>query len=289
MSELYTTHMTRHSREAQRLEQQFNTITDNIGYLVHPSIRTLLPAAPRVIDVGTGTGVFLFRLREAYPDGVFEGIDISGDMFPATGAGGDSEVGRDNTRNIEFSVRDMKLPFPDEMLGRYDLVHARLLVVAMQPHEWEPAVRNLATLLKPGGFLQWEECDFLHTAYLRSGAAPTGCDVSHALQDAFREGLMERLAHGWSTLPSHMRASGLAPVMTDVVASDRLPDTRAQTTANAMNLTFSFAQLMAQRGAPGAKTAEELEDLEGKVRDEIQAGFYLSYNVHIACGQKGPK
>lgn len=156
----------------------------------------------------------------------------------------------------------------------------------MAPDEWEPAVRNLATLLKPGGFLQWEEGDFLHAPYLRSGAAPTGCDVSYALLQAFRDGLNERFSYGWSTLSSYMRAAGLAPVVTDVVASDRLPETRARTTTNLMNLAVSWAQLMAQRGAPGAKTAEELDYAEGKVWEEIQSGFYVSYNIHVAYGRK---
>lgn len=49
----------------------------------------------------------------------------------------------------------MKKPFPAEIHGKYDLVHVRMLVAAMLPEEWEPAVRNLTQLLKPGGFLQW--------------------------------------------------------------------------------------------------------------------------------------
>ena len=49
--------------------------------------------------------------------------------------------------NINFHHQNLLLPFPDEYLGQYDVVNVRVMVVALSSHEWEPAVRNMMTLL----------------------------------------------------------------------------------------------------------------------------------------------
>ena len=49
--------------------------------------------------------------------------------------------------NITFHHQNLLEPFPDEYLGEYDVVNVRLMVVALSSDEWEPAVRNLMTLL----------------------------------------------------------------------------------------------------------------------------------------------
>lgn len=49
----------------------------------------------------------------------------------------------------------------------YDIVHVRLLTAAMDSGDWDPAVRNLTHLSKPGGTLQWEEYKLSDMQYLR--------------------------------------------------------------------------------------------------------------------------
>ena len=49
--------------------------------------------------------------------------------------------------NITFHHQNLLEPFPDEYLGEYDVVNVRLMMVALSSDEWEPAVRNLVTLL----------------------------------------------------------------------------------------------------------------------------------------------
>ncbi|EAU33984.1 predicted protein [Aspergillus terreus NIH2624] len=75
------------------------------------------------------------------------GFDISAEQFPK------------KPGNIEFSVQDITLPFPKEHWNRYDIVHVRLLVAALDESEYRTAISNLSAILKPGGFLQWEEID----------------------------------------------------------------------------------------------------------------------------------
>lgn len=65
----------------------------------------------------------------------YHGFDISPDQFP-------SDPG-----HIHYSVQDTMKPFPPEHLGRYDLVHVRLLVGAIKEVDYKHAVANLVTLL----------------------------------------------------------------------------------------------------------------------------------------------
>lgn len=51
-------------------------------------------------------------------------------------------------------------PFPLCHRGAYDIVAVRLLSIVLVGEEWESAVKNLITLLKPGGYLQWVDGDF---------------------------------------------------------------------------------------------------------------------------------
>lgn len=51
-------------------------------------------------------------------------------------------------------------PVPQHMVATFDVIHLRLLVLGLPKDTWELACRNLLQLLKPGGWLQWEEADF---------------------------------------------------------------------------------------------------------------------------------
>ncbi|KAL8919492.1 MAG: hypothetical protein Q9208_006777 [Pyrenodesmia sp. 3 TL-2023] len=51
---------------------------------------------------------------------------------------------------------------PMALQGKFDIVHIRLIGVTID-HDPVPAIRNIALLLKPHGYLQWEEMDLTQT------------------------------------------------------------------------------------------------------------------------------
>jgi hypothetical protein len=55
------------------------------------------------------------------------------------------------------------------MVETFDVVHIRLLVLGLPQGSWDLACKNLFRLLKPGGWLQWEEGDF---RYVRCTVLP---------------------------------------------------------------------------------------------------------------------
>ncbi|KAI0404531.1 hypothetical protein F4802DRAFT_566316 [Xylaria palmicola] len=273
MGDVYLDHMTRLPSEVERLNGQFDVMTEIMGYILHPSIR--LPSNPNIADLGTGTARFLLRLHPTYPEGTMEGYDISADLYPPPSA---------LPSNITLGVLDAKQPFPEHMLGKYDQVHVRMLVLAMLPEEWEPVVRNISTLLKPGGYLQWEECEHDNAEWLAS--RPTAVtEKSKYIGDMFQNALRGRLAHGYSSLPDCMRAAGLTSVVKDVRSSDLVPQIQEKSTATIANLIFTWARMVASRGT---EFDGGLENLEKAVHEEIRSGCYLRYNIHVAVGRREP-
>ncbi|KAI1827541.1 hypothetical protein F4861DRAFT_369582 [Xylaria intraflava] len=276
MTDRYTDYLTRQNSDIQRLNDQLDVMTDNIGYLLHPSITSSLPENPSIADVATGTGRFLLLVRDSYPNGTFTGLDISSANYPSP---------TDLPGNVNMTLLDVKKPIPEDLHGKYDVVHVRILVAAMLPEDWDPTVANLSLMLKPGGYLQWTECDCISMKHLR-GKAESRVENLRFLGRAFTAALSDRLRHGWNTLPGHMEAAGLRPVLRDIVSSDRLPETRERATVNS-NLAFlSTMRVLSKKGAPGAMTSEEIDALETKVHEEIRSGAYLRYDIHVIVGRK---
>ncbi|KAL4895020.1 hypothetical protein BDV59DRAFT_159117 [Aspergillus ambiguus] len=144
----------RNPEESARLNKQHEFLVDLIGgHPIHPSIPTENITA--VADVATGTGIWLSSLPKSLPspnDLYLHGFDISTTQFPFY---------KDITPTYEIylSAHDARDRFPEDHRGRYDLVHLRLLVGAFKEEDYMRTVQNVYELLKPGGYLQWDECD----------------------------------------------------------------------------------------------------------------------------------
>lgn len=242
----------------------------NVGYLVHPKVIATLPSGARVSDIGTGTGRFLERFQSLYGSTglVLDGYDISGAMFPSS-----------TLPNITLTELDIKKPVPQELHGKYDLVHVRMIVAGMLPNEWPAAVANVAQLLKPGGWLQWVECDMIGTKHVRSAVDST-VETARAASKMFRDAFRERFEHGWNNLPDDMRAAGLTFIITDCASTDRLPETRERQTANGMKAIFAWMR------KTGAMEGEALEVAEKQANADIKSGCYCRFEIHVICGQK---
>ncbi|KAH8704218.1 putative LaeA-like methyltransferase [Talaromyces proteolyticus] len=145
--------LNRDATESTRLDEQHTLLTELAGGSPIHS-RIAIDNIHAIADIATGTGVWLKHICTLLKDiptdrpRYFHGFDISDSQFPREHAG------------IHFSVQDITKPFSDAHLNRYDLVHVRLLFCGLKKSEYEIAVANLMTLLKPGGFLQWDEIDY---------------------------------------------------------------------------------------------------------------------------------
>ncbi|KAE8320486.1 hypothetical protein BDV39DRAFT_211622 [Aspergillus sergii] len=120
-----------------------------------------------IADVGTGTGIWMKRLSswiKSLPEAPpchLHGFDISSDLFPA------------EKESFGFTIHDITQPFPREHLGRYDIVHIRLLCLALREPDLAKALKNVVGLLRPNGYLQWEDADFCTAAPNRPSVGVT--------------------------------------------------------------------------------------------------------------------
>ena len=216
------------------------------------------------------------KLAPQYPEASLHGFDISTSLFhplhvrPAT---------------VKLETMDCKQPPPVSEQGKYDVVHARLLAAAMSPPDWGLTVRNLMLLLKPGGALQWEECNFAGVQHLR-GRSDSTVYAARRIGRLFRDALHEKFSYGWSTLPTEMTKAGLIDVEEDIVSSDRATDTREALTSNGMSAMFGWARLMSKSNSPGALSTSELEVLELQAFEDIRSGCYVRFDIHVALGFK---
>ncbi|KAL4898973.1 hypothetical protein BDW74DRAFT_184162 [Aspergillus multicolor] len=174
--------LARDEAESRRLNEQHKVLVEFVEGPIDRSVP--LENISAVADVATGTGIWLWDAKKVLEkhagesERYFHGFDISAAQFPPAPEG------------IQLSVHDVFQPFPAEHHNRYDLVNVRLLVTAFPESEYQKAVNNLLTILKPGGYLQWVEIDFSELATDHPQASPVTdtwlkfCEISEISQHA---------------------------------------------------------------------------------------------------------
>ncbi|KAH9017030.1 S-adenosyl-L-methionine-dependent methyltransferase [Lactarius hengduanensis] len=111
----------------------------------------------KVIDVATGTGAWALDFV-SQPEVRDRGVqvfacDISVAKFP--------QADGPDVDKITFFQHDVTKPFPDDMLGTFDLVHMAFMCWALTVQGWKSALQNLRDLLRPGGHLILRDADLL--------------------------------------------------------------------------------------------------------------------------------
>jgi SAM-dependent methyltransferase len=152
---IYTLNSGTKNVEEHRLNRQhklFKKMTHGLLPTIISECLSTLGRPPTIADVGTGTGNWLRDLACTLPPtSRLDGYDLDTTKFPE---------GTELPTNVKLSRGDVLKPFPAELSGMYDLVHVRLLMYALKADEWEQAVSHMRTLLRPGGYLMWEDTGY---------------------------------------------------------------------------------------------------------------------------------
>ncbi|KAI1357939.1 hypothetical protein F5Y08DRAFT_333515 [Xylaria arbuscula] len=135
--------------ERDRLDVQhhlFNEIMQ--GHLLPPHIIAELnasPAPPKVLEMATGSAVWLTEVAKLLPsEAELVGLDYDTSRFPLSSS---------LPPNVKLCKGDMYEPFPNGLLGKFDVVHVRMILFGVKEGRGIEVARNLLTLLKPGGHL----------------------------------------------------------------------------------------------------------------------------------------
>ena len=134
---------------SSRLHMMHQVWVSSLGYLLHPSIP--LKENARIGDVGCGTGISSLELAKQLPSGGrIEGYDLNLAQCPPRGWW---------PKNVTFNELDIFEKIPQHLVGSYDVVYIRHFICVLQSGNPIPLLSALIKLLKPGGYLQWQEWD----------------------------------------------------------------------------------------------------------------------------------
>lgn len=215
-----------------------------------------------------------------------DGFDISDAAFPPADK---------LPKNLKLTLHNLTTPFPEEFRGQFDAVHLRLLLLALGADDWARGLANVKSLLKPGGWVQWEEVnpDPWRTG-LRTGEASASQsaafpdNISKALEYAKNialtssNGVMDAHANLHNLF---LADQDLKEVTKDVVASDRVPGMREDASRASVGVAFSMGKRMLAVGAPGAWSLEELTKVMEGVEKEITEGGYCLFYHQASLGR----
>jgi len=270
----------KHTEAAARIYLQHWMCTWETGFLLHPEIPTNKENL-KVADIACGTGIWLVDLARSVPASAqLDGFDLSTAHYPPK---------QFLPQNVNLQVGDALAPVPDHLVGIYDVVHVARIVLFVQNENPMPLIQNFMMMLKPGGYLHWDEVD---RESMRAECADPSMPHPHydELSAAGRQLLSARgISSKWvSDMKNIFTKEGL-----QVLDSKRLPisDSMAkpwtdmQLMANQDFIENTIIPLVKQTGA-SSKSPDQWRELLRNVQMECQQGMKITMDIVYTVAQK---
>lgn len=235
---------------------------------IHPSIPNPSRDA-HIADVATGTAIWLAEVAHELPNAQLDGFDI--DLTQAS----PKEWLPSNVRLRYLDIFD---DVPDDLLGKYDVIHLRLLLMVVENSDPRPIIRNLVKMLKPGGYIQWDELNF-PGSHVKT--------IDKTLQtpalDEFREMVYSRGRHDW-------------PLQLDVILNEEgfedarlhhFEDCLELVRANGENLLLVWDEFASRLAKAGNKDeASKIYQIIQAVYEEFIKGAVISVPKLVCVARK---
>ena len=262
--------LNRDTSASLRLTSQHFLWSWQLGWNLHPDIVVLAKAANErvaVADVATGNGIWIIdEARNHQEIDQFVGFDIS-----------DVQLPRSETwpSNVKFDVFDATKAVPDELRGRFDVVHCRLIMGVVRGGNTLPFVECFKALLKPGGYLQWGE---LYTIpmyfYPKEKSTPEWENYGMGMIDSVRPGAVD---HDWILeRPESLRHHGFVDVV-EVLGGPAKPELMKYWSDN------TFASLEEIAAAIGAG-----QEVFTKLAEGRKEGWDSYFEPRVVIARKPP-
>jgi len=227
------------------------------------------------------------------PTTQFYGFDITPAHFPAA---------RDIPSNIQLRQRDILAPdVPDNLVGSFDIVHIRAFGSVIRDSDCAPMLQAVNRLLKPGGWVQWEEAD---SSAMVAVGGDSGAASSTTLLRVLEAGGRARgttfeyvcLLDSWldadvgrwfANLRDQVAAAGFRD--TDVLKFPLLSEQYKAWTEDYLLVYEEIAHMLpSEKDMPGAPmTSEKYEALFNQVLKETSDGAVIhSQHLIAVLGQK---
>lgn len=82
--------------------------------------------------------IWLIDLNRQLPSAQLDGFDISAEQYPPK---------QWLPTNLSLSTLDIFPPVPEELIGKYDIIHVRLFILVVRDDDPTPILRNLISML----------------------------------------------------------------------------------------------------------------------------------------------
>ncbi|KAI2991942.1 hypothetical protein CBS147343_8133 [Aspergillus niger] len=252
----YWTSTARNFRSSARLHLQHLLYQSTLGYLLEPAVEKAVATTQqplKIADLACGNGVWLIdlhtQLAKENITAQLDGFDINPINFPAAAY---------LPASISLQQLDiLAKPFPAHLLGTYDVVHIRAFSSVVSGSNLTPILSAASSLLKPGGYLQWEENrgDLLIVEAPAPHISTEACDrVVQVLKGGFKA---KGMSNDWiDELDTHLAQFGLQD--TRLLAHDkRKQDYKAWTEDYLMVWEELTALFPPKADAPNAPLSRE--------------------------------
>jgi SAM-dependent methyltransferase len=133
---------------ACRLNLQHYLWKEALGFTIEPSIP--IPKKAAIADIACGTGLWLCDAARLHLDAKLVGFDLDPSQAPHP------DWLPPNVILSQWNIFEDINPLWE---GQFDFIHVRLLVFVLSGEKMQPFVDRLLKLLKPGGYIQWDDLD----------------------------------------------------------------------------------------------------------------------------------
>ena len=248
---------------ACRLNLQTYFWKESFQFNLHPSIPVTQKSI--IADVAAGTGSWLIDVARELPEATLDGFDIDLSQAPHP-----KWLPKNTTMRHWNIFEDL----PPDVIEKYDIVHVRLLVLAMEKKDLQSMIERFRAMLKPGGYLQWDDLDNVHMHVRKIEQ-----ELSTPALDQLKEMCYSGGRHDWTLdIPKVMAKNGFSNTAVDQFI-DRIELARAVNEQHLMTME-EFAATLTKAGKREA--AMEFHKVIGGAYQESLQGAALCI-PRIAC------
>lgn len=236
-----------------------------LDYNIHPLVP--ISQTSRIADIGCGTGLWLLEVSDLLPNATLVGFDNNISQAPPQAW---------LPKNVELRQWDMMTEIPEGFEGTFDFIHMRLLILAAEDNV-QPLVQNVMKLLKPGGWMQWDELDWQRPSV--KDAAGQGGHENSALAK-IGQLMKERASHDWVVnMDEMLMKSGFENVQRHSILNDK------KMWKFATDLTIVlWEEILA--GLKGSQQFGSYEKVVRGMSAEAGKGMALDLPMHVTLAKK---
>jgi len=183
---------------------------------------------------------------------------------------------------VHLLVRDFFEKFPEEFVGTYDVVHIQFALCLVNNVDAEPLLKNILSLLKPGGYIQWFEPNVYECNVKAPASKPeTSTAAVEQLSKMFHKPTPTSTYDWVQELPSLYEKHGL-----QLVDYHKIPMKDSHRLFWSHSSLQGLEELRGSSSIIGTEKAEGLEKLISGLKVEFAEGVSLNTPWLCVVGKK---